>query len=236
MKKFCLLVLCGFAIGNLCGWKTRTMAGDWARFRGTNGSGINTDDKPLPLEWGDTKNLAWKVDLPGPGHSCPIVVGERVFVTCWSGYGVSREEPGDQSQLKRHLLCIDRTSGKVLWDKSVPAVLPEDTYRGMFAEHGYASHTPVSDGKLVYAFFGKSGVFAFDMDGNERWHKLVGSDTDRRGWGTASSLILYKDLLIVTAAIESRTIFAFNKNTGERSGVKKRTVSTAPGARPFWWM
>lgn len=199
----------------LCSLSSAGHAADWPRFRGADGSGVSTDSKPIPTEWSDTKNLLWKVDLPGPGHSCPIVVGDRVFVTCWSGYGMTRDETGDQSQLKRHLICVDRKSGKVLWDKAIPAALPEDAYRGMFAEHGYASHTPASDGKSVFVFFGKSGVYAFDLDGNEKWHKQVGTDSDRRGWGTASSVVLYKDLVIVTAAIESRTIFAFKKDTGE---------------------
>ena len=190
------------------------VAADWPQFRGVNGSGISSDAKPLPLHWSETSNLQWKLDLPGPGLSSPIVVGDRVFVTCWSGYGTSREELGDLDKLKRHLLCIDRKSGKTIWDKSVPAVMPEDEYRGMFAEHGYASHTPVSDGQRVYAFFGKSGVHAFDTDGNLLWSKNVGEDSDPRGWGTSSSLILYKDKLIVTASIESRTIFAFDKLSG----------------------
>jgi outer membrane protein assembly factor BamB len=190
-------------------------ASDWPQVRGVHGSGVSADATPIPTEWSDSKNLQWKVDLPGPGHSCPIVVGDRVFVTCWSGYGLSRTDLGKQEDLKRHLICINRKSGKIIWDRAVPAVLPEDTYRGMFAEHGYTSHTPVSDGTYVFAFFGKSGVFAFDMAGNELWHKDVGSNRDGRGWGTASSLILYKDKVIVTASIESRTIYAFDKETGK---------------------
>ena len=142
-------------------------AADWPQFRGASGSGVSGDAKPLPLEWSEAKNLQWKLELPGPGHSCPIVVGDRVFVTCWSGYGMSRDDLGDQANLKRHLICADRKSGKVLWDQAVPAVLPEDDYRGMFAEHGYASHTPVCDGERVFVFFGKSGVFAFDLEGKQ---------------------------------------------------------------------
>ena len=64
-------------------------------------------------------------------------------------------------------------------------------FRGMFAENGYASHTPVSDGEIVVAYFGKSGVHAFDMDGKKLWETSVGSDLDRRGWGSASSPILF---------------------------------------------
>ena len=77
---------------------------DWLRFRGPNGSGVSTDT--APTEWSPTKNLKWKVPLPGPGSSSPIVVGDRVFVTCYSGYGLSRSDPGDQKGLRRHLVCI----------------------------------------------------------------------------------------------------------------------------------
>src|SRR5207244_2311670 len=82
-------------------------------------------------------------------------------------------------------------------------------------EHGYASATPVTDGERVFVFFGKSGVLAFDMDGKQLWHKSVGTGTDRMGWGSAASPILYKDLVIVNAAIESGSLVALNKKTGD---------------------
>jgi len=191
-------------------------AADWPRFRGPNGDGVSPDDAPVPTEWNDTKNLKWKVQLPGPGGSCPIVVGGRIFVTCWSGYGTDARSPGDLKNLKRHLVCLDRKTGQIAWDKTVDPVLPEDEFRGMFAENGYATHTPVSDGERVYAFFGKSGVVAFDNDGKQLWQTKVGSDLDYRGWGSASSPILYKNLVIVTASVENHSLVALNKETGEK--------------------
>jgi outer membrane protein assembly factor BamB len=86
----------------------------------------------------------------------------------------------------------------------------------MFAQHGYASHTPVSDGENVFVYFGKSGLHAFSLDGEKLWNKQVGTGADPRGWGTASSPILYKDMVIVTAPAESQAIVAFNKHTGEQ--------------------
>jgi len=188
--------------------------GDWTRFRGPNGTGVSDGNEKTPVQWSDEQNLKWKVALPGPGHSCPIVVGDRIFVTCWTGYGLSREEAGDLSELTRHLICVDRPTGKIAWEKVVPAEQPEDRYGGMFAEHGYATHTPVSDGERVYVFFGKSGVFAFDMQGTQLWHADVGSDLDPRRWGSASSPILYEDLVIVPATVESHRLVALNKTTG----------------------
>ena len=147
---------------------------DWDRFRGPNGTGISPDTDPLPASFSETENLQWKVTLPGAGVSCPIVVGEKVFVTCYSGYGLDRQNPGEIANLKRHLVCIDRASGKTLWEKTVDAVQPEDRFSGAgVPEHGYASHTPTSDGTNVYVFFGKSGVFGYDLDGKQLWNTIA---------------------------------------------------------------
>ena len=75
---------------------------DWSRFRGPNGSAVS-DARGVPTEWSDSTNLAWKTPLPGPGSSSPIIVGDRVFVTCYSGYGTGRGATSDIKQLQRHL-------------------------------------------------------------------------------------------------------------------------------------
>ena len=189
---------------------------DWARFRGPNGSGVAADSKPVPTTWSEDKNIAWQLDMPGPGTSAPIIVGDKVFVTCWTGYAEDDQNAsGKLEDLKRNLICVDRKTGKILWNKAVKAKLPEDPFSGMFTNHGYASHTPVSDGERVYAFFGKSGVHAFDMAGKKLWSKDVGDGRDQRGWGSAASPILAGDKLIVTASIESNALIALDKNTGK---------------------
>src|ERR1700722_19437045 len=135
-------------------------AADWPQFRGPGGLGVAAKEKGLPTEWDDDTNVAWKVELPGPGASSPIVVGDRVLVTCYSGYGVPGREAGDMKDLKRHLLCFDR-AGKSLWKKEVAAV-KDSPYQGPYITlHGYASSTPASDAKNVYVFFGASGVLAY---------------------------------------------------------------------------
>lgn len=191
------------------------LGSDWARFRGPDGSGISPDAQPLPLKWSETENLKWKRALPGPGSSSPIVVGERVYVTCWTGYAADREKVGDEKDLRRRLICLDRQTGKEIWTQSIEPVLPEDPYSGQFTQHGYASHTPVSDGQRIYAFFGKTGVLAFGLDGKKLWQTSVGTGSGSRGWGTASSPILYKGLVIVPAAAESKSIVALDKATGK---------------------
>ena len=191
-------------------------ASDWTRFRGPNGTGISPDTDPLPATFSDNENLQWKVDLPGAGVSCPIVVGDKVLVSCYSGYGIDRQNPGDMKALKRHLVCFERATGKTLWEKTIEAVLPEDEYTGMgVPEHGYASHTPVSDGTNVYVFFGKSGVYAYDLDGKELWHASVGTQSDDRAWGSSSSPIVVNDVLIVPAGPETRAVVGLDKKTGK---------------------
>ncbi len=188
---------------------------DWLRFRGPHGAGKAAESAASPVTWSETENLKWKLALPGPGSSSPIVVGDKIFVTSWSGYGVDQEDPGDQQNLVRHLTCVDRNSGEAIWTKDVEPYLPEDEYRGMFTENGYASHTPVSDGEAVFAFFGKTGVVAFAIDGERLWQESVGTESGARGWGSASSPVLYNDLLIVTAAAESEAMVALDKTSGK---------------------
>ncbi len=187
---------------------------DWAEFRGPAGK-ASRPDADVPLEWSNKKNLRWTTRMPGPGSSSPIVVRDRIFVTCYSGYGVDAADPGNPEDLARHVVCLDRHSGEIKWQCDVEAVLPEDPYSGYLTEHGYASHTPVSDGQAVYAFLGKSGVTAWDLDGKSLWTRSVGTQSDSRQWGSASSLVLYGDILIVNAASESRTIRGLDKRDGK---------------------
>jgi outer membrane protein assembly factor BamB len=189
-------------------------AADWTGFRGSDHDGVIVEEK-VPTEWSETKNLKWTTKLPGKGTSSPIILGDRVYLTCYEGYGENKSNPGSMSDLKRHLIAINRKNGEIVWKTTIDTVLPEDQYSGFMAEHGYASQTPVSDGERIYAFFGKSGVYAFDMSGKVLWKKDVGQESSSRRWGSGASPILYGDLLIVNASDESQSIRAFNKVTGE---------------------
>ncbi|MEP3479632.1 MAG: PQQ-binding-like beta-propeller repeat protein [Fuerstiella sp.] len=200
---------------------------DWTRFRGPNGTGISESDAPTEFD-ADT-NLRWKLELPGRGISSPIVVGTKVFVTCYSGYGMGDGE-GQIEDLKRHLVCIDRNSGKTLWTKTVDAKMPEDEYRPPgVTTHGYASNTPTSDGTLVYAFFGKSGVYAYDLDGKEIWNTSVGAEPSYKGFGSAASPIVHENHLIVNASDESLSVVWLDKATGE-----EKFRATADGLGECW--
>jgi len=199
------------------------LGADWPQFRGPAGLGISSE-KGLPTEWSGESNIAWKVKLPGAGASSPVTVGERVFVTCYSGYGLDNKEPGKMEDLRRHLLCFDR-AGKALWSKEFQPILPEHKYAGEGSYQGYAASTPASDGERLYVFFGKSGVFCFDLEGKQLWHTLVGKNTN--GWGSGASPILYKNLLIVNASVESGALVALDKMTGSE-------VWRAPNIRSAW--
>jgi len=153
------------------------------------------------------------VKLPGAGASCPVIQGDRLFITCYSGYGMDTKEPGKMEELRRHLLCLDPATGKPKWTKEFEPLLPEHEYKGEGAYQGYAPSTPLIDGERLYVFFGKSGVFCFDLDGKEIWHVSVGKNTN--GWGSGPSPILYKDSVIVNASVESGAIVALDRKNGK---------------------
>lgn len=182
-------------------------AGDWPQFRGPGGQGVS-DARGLPITWSETKNLVWKRELPGAGASSPIVLGDRIYITCYSGYG--DERGGDMGSLKLHLLCVGAKDGAILWEKRVPPRLPESR---RVREHGYAAPTPATDGKHLYVFFGKSGVFKFDLQGKQLWNADVGSRT--HGWGCGTSPVLFEDLVIVNASVESGSLVGIDKESGE---------------------
>jgi outer membrane protein assembly factor BamB len=189
------------------------LGADWPQFRGPEGSGV-TSEKGFPTTWSDTENIAWKTALPGAGSSCPILIGDRIFLTCYSGYGVDQSQPGEADQLTHHVLCVARSDGRILWDKTHKAQQPETEYKGFMLEHGYASGTPVSDGQAVYAFFGRSGVFAYSVAGEPLWRAEVGQGT--HGWGSGTSPILAGNLVIVNASVESGSLVALDKTTGKQ--------------------
>jgi outer membrane protein assembly factor BamB len=181
-------------------------------------------DSATPVTWSDDENIAWKTALPGFGTSSPIVVGDRLLLTCYSGYGLSAENPGREEDLKRHLLCLDRRDGRLRWVRDVAAEQPEASYQDFLVLHGYASSTPTSDGERIYACFGKSGTRAYDLEGNELWQFDVGSQAHY--WGSAGSPVLHGDLLLVNAAVESQTLFALDKRSGQEIWRAKGLLSS----------
>jgi outer membrane protein assembly factor BamB len=176
----------------------------------------------LPTHWNSSENIAWKAPLPGPGASSPIVFGDRIYLTCYTGYFVPGEEEGSLENLKRHLVAIGRTDGKLLWDRPVSALLPEEK---QIRDHGFAASTPAADDERVYVFFGKTGVLAFDHQGEQLWKTDVGEKT--HGWGSSASPVLYNDLVFINASVESESLVALDRRTGEEKW-------RAEGIREAW--
>ena len=201
--------------------ESTTARDNWPCFRGPGGMGVS-EATGLPLEWDANRNVAWKTALPGPGASSPITFGDHIYLTCYTGYFIPDKPGGSLDQLKRHLIALRRDTGDIVWDKAVAAKLPEEE---SIRDHGYAANTPAADANRVYAFLGKNGVFAFDHKGNQLWQADVGSKTS--GWGTAASPLLYKNMVIVNASVESESLVALDCETGKEKW-------RAPGIREAW--
>jgi outer membrane protein assembly factor BamB len=204
------------------GFRPGGRAADWPQFRGPDRSGVSKETG-LPLEWSGTKNLVWKVPLPGPGSSSPIVFGGRVYVTCYSGYGLDTKAPGNLADLKRHLVCADARTGRVLWARAEtdPSGCDMPYKDANLALHGYASHTPAADAAAVYAYFGAAGAVCYSHDGEKKWGPVrFATKAPSHGYGSAASPVLYQNLFIANAVIETAEGFgqgetvALDKQTG----------------------
>jgi outer membrane protein assembly factor BamB len=173
------------------------LAGDWPAWRGPTGHG-RCPEKDLPLTWSRTENVLWKVPLPDAGNSTPVICGKRVFLTQASERGK-----------RRALLCLDRATGRQHWKAEV-------TYNDKEPTHGtnpYCSASPVTDGERVVVSHGSAGLFCYDLDGKELWHKDVGKM--RHLWGNASSPILHGDIAILWVGPgERQVLLAVNKRSG----------------------
>ncbi|MEY4179498.1 MAG: hypothetical protein RLY70_3072 [Planctomycetota bacterium] len=197
----CLSICLAIAVGV-------SSAEDWSRFRGPDGLGIAKSSRPL-VRWSSTEGLTWKTPLPGAGASSPVVFGDRVYLTAYTGYFVPGESDGEIDNLQRHLMAIQLADGKIVWDKSVKAKLPEEP---RIRDHGFAANSVAVDAQRIYAFFGKTGVFAFDHQGKSLWQADVGSNT--HGWGSSPSPVLHKDWVFINASVESGSLVALDRATG----------------------
>lgn len=165
-------------------------AGDWPAFRGPTGNGISGEAK-APLFWGPQKNVRWKAELPGPGNSSPIVSRGRVFVTC-----------AEDNGLRRNLYCFDRENGERRWMTTVEVPLVEPTHRS----NPYCASTPVADGERVVVWHGSAGVYCYDFEGHQVWHRELGEMWHE--WGYASSPMLAEGKVFLNFGPGDRTFVA----------------------------
>jgi len=191
--KFCLtLALLALLIAQ------SSLADNWPAWRGPTGMGI-TMEKNLPMRWSTTENVRWRTPLPERGNSTPIVWEDRVFIT-----------QAIEAENRRTVMCFDRTSGKQLWQSGVTYAEKEKTH----ATNPYCSGSPVTDGERVIACFGSAGVYCYDFEGKELWHRDLGKQ--EQIWGGAISPIIYGQLCILNFGPGERTfLIALDKRKGE---------------------
>jgi len=173
-------------------------AQNWPGWRGPQGVGT-TAETGFPIKWSATENIRWQAPLPGPGNSTPVVWENHIFVTCASTDGKQRS-----------LICFDRENGKQRWQKTVSFPTTEVTHK----TNPQCASSPVTDGKQVVAWFGSAGLYAYDMDGKMLWKRDLGKF--EHIWGTASSPIIFEDLVIANCGPGLRAFWiALNKQTGD---------------------
>ena len=194
-------------------------AEDWPSWRGPRLDGTSTE-KNLPLRWSDKDNVAWKTEIPGIGHSSPIIFGDRVFVTSCI-----------ENEQKRMLYCLDRTSGKILWERNVVTSKLEHKH-GL---NSFASSTPTTDGKYLWVSFleyPKMVVVCYDYEGKEVWRKSPGALLSTHGF--CSSPVLHKDLIILNGDQDAQAyIVALDKKTGEEKWRADRPNKTRSYCTPI---
>jgi outer membrane protein assembly factor BamB len=205
--------------------------GNWPQFRGPEGLGVSRETG-APLEWSATKNVLWKTPVEGRGQSQPIIWGKHVFLTTavagelvpgtktpvYPEYGAGGRHPDSIDADRKHdfkVIAFDRDSGKILWTQTAYTGVPND-YR--HRKSSFASPTPATDGKMVYAYFGPQGLYAYDYKGKLLWKQDVGQLVTI-GMGTGTSPILHGDHVIVQAdSGEGKDSFiaAYDKKTGKQ--------------------
>jgi outer membrane protein assembly factor BamB len=184
----------------------------WSRWRGPSGQGL-VAGSGYPDTWSSTQNVAWKKPVPGRGNSSPIVWNDRVFLT--TAYDGGR---------RLSVLAFRRADGSLLWETFAPEGRTQSTHY----KNGHASATPVTDGQRVYVSFGNRGLMAFDLNGKLAWRQDLGSMDAYHG--TAGSLLLYKDRIILYQDSYSDSfVAAFNTSTGQQLWRSRRDANVGWG-------
>ena len=239
--------LAGFALLAACLLPAAVLAGsgptDWPQWRGPSFDGTSPDADP-PVHFGETLNLAFKIDVPGNGLASPIVAGGRVYLLSAqaadaAAYAESQEKAQEKAEKREWppavepvpqrflVLAYDAATGELLWQRVASEHVPHETH---YLDASWASASPVVDGERLYAHFGSNGTYVYDLDGELLWKKDLGDMETRNGFGEGSSPALWQDLLLIAWDHEKDSfLIALDKRTGQE---KWRTPR--PGERSSW--
>jgi outer membrane protein assembly factor BamB len=217
-------------------------AENWPQWRGPGSQGVSKETQ-LPSEWTPEKNIAWKVEVPGRGHSAPVVWNDRVFLTTaiegaevpgakaipHMDAGKPFLHPDSVGANRKHtykVLAYEGKDGKLLWERTAWEGTPfDDRHR----RGSYASPSIATDGRLIYAYFGAEGVYAYDLDGEPAWKTSVGK-VKTLGLGAASSPVIFRDLVILQCDDDTgddSAIVALDAKTGKERWRTKRPVQVS---------
>jgi outer membrane protein assembly factor BamB len=204
----------------------------WPRWRGPEANGISRHANP-PLEWSETKNIRWKIEIPGRGSSSPVVWGDRLYILTAVPAGTKGAEShtprGGITPRAMHrfvVMAIDRRDGRIAWERTAREEVPHEASH---PDNGtWASSSAVTDGQHVIAFFESRGIYAYDMDGTLVWEKDLGDKSMRNQFGEGSTPALHGNrLIVVWDHTAGSYIVALDKRTGnELWRVKRDEIDT----------
>jgi len=209
----------------------------WPRWRGPFDTGVAKGD--APVEFSDTKNVAWKVKVPGRGFSSPVLWGDRIFITTAIPVAAIQAKPqgrgpgggaGEGVEHKFVLQCLSRKDGHVIWERVAKNAVPHEGYHYRYGS--FASNNPVTDGKRVYAFYGSRGVFVYDLDGKPLWQREFEPLKMRLGFGEGTAAVVHGDKLILNFDQQQNShIQVFDAATGKplwRAAREEESAWSAP--------
>lgn len=206
---------------------------NWHQWRGPEASGVSRSATP-PLEWDAEKNIQWKVPIAGEGTGSPIVWGDKVFVLTSINTGkVDPSLPKPEDQPKRQfgitfpnttyefvVICLDRNTGNEIWKRTAIEKVPHEGHHG---DNNFASYSPTTDGKRLYAWFGSAGLYCYDLDGEQLWSRDLGPVSTRLSFGEGSSPVVHGNRLVINRDNEGGSyILCLNAENGETIWKKDR--------------
>ena len=233
-----VLIHCGFA-SFYADAQESEFEGDkqynWHQWRGPVSTGAAIAGNP-PITWSETENVTWKTEIPGLGHSSPIVWNDQVYLTTAIPVG-ERFEPRPDTAPGAHdnklvdseyqfvALAIDRATGKINWQVVLKSAIPHE---GAHRSASLASASPVTDGKNVVFSFGTYGLYCLDPQGKIRWTLDLGRMDTKHGHGEGSSPAIFGDTVVVNWDHEKESfIVAVNIETGKELWRKPRQEVTS---------